>query len=197
MPFGWHQDNGCGELEPYNALSSLTALDDCDKENGCLWIIPGSHREGQVDVRRTDKEMKARAEIVVQVDESRAIPLPMKAGEAIMFHCWMLHKSTGNTSETRDRRILYLRYADADAVEVYNDRRPRLGRFDHPPIFVPGRGRESGLSNSAVFWRHRRSRKNTTGRNRSRGLVIQDTVDTVVVVIQFPAIDHPMGFRQA
>jgi len=28
----------------------------------------------------------------------------------------------------RDRRVLFLRYADADAVEVYNDRVPRMGR---------------------------------------------------------------------
>jgi ectoine hydroxylase-related dioxygenase (phytanoyl-CoA dioxygenase family) len=53
----------------------------------------------------------------------------MKAGEALVFSCWTLHKSDGNHSTTRDRRILFLRYADADAVEVYNDRRPRLGRL--------------------------------------------------------------------
>ncbi|MDA0207434.1 MAG: hypothetical protein O2795_19100 [Acidobacteria bacterium] len=39
----------------------------------------------------------------------------------------MLHKSKGNFSPDRDRRILFLRYADANAVEVYNNRRPRLG----------------------------------------------------------------------
>jgi ectoine hydroxylase-related dioxygenase (phytanoyl-CoA dioxygenase family) len=53
----------------------------------------------------------------------------MKAGDAIIFNCWMLHKSDGNYSEDRDRRILFLRYADADAVEVYNNRQPRLGRL--------------------------------------------------------------------
>ncbi|HET7178629.1 MAG TPA: phytanoyl-CoA dioxygenase family protein, partial [Chryseosolibacter sp.] len=45
-PFGWHQDNGYGELDPYNALTTLTALDDTDSSNGCLWLIPGSHRQG-------------------------------------------------------------------------------------------------------------------------------------------------------
>jgi len=53
----------------------------------------------------------------------------MKAGESIVFHCWMLHKSEDNRSTTRDRRILFMRYADADAVEVYNDGAPRLGRL--------------------------------------------------------------------
>ena len=40
----------------------------------------------------------------------------------------MPHKSLGNTSD-RDRRLLFLRYADADAVEVYNNRKPRLGKL--------------------------------------------------------------------
>jgi ectoine hydroxylase-related dioxygenase (phytanoyl-CoA dioxygenase family) len=55
--------------------------------------------------------------------------MEMKAGDALIFNCWMLHKSDGNYSHDRDRRILFLRYADADAVEVYNQRKPRLGRL--------------------------------------------------------------------
>ncbi len=129
MPFGWHQDNGYGELEPYSALTTLTALDDADLDNGCLWLIPGSHKQGQVAVARTPEDRKAGKELVIAGDDSQAVPMPMKAGESLIFQCWTLHKSEGNRSKTRDRRILFLRYADADAVEVYNDRRPRLGRL--------------------------------------------------------------------
>lgn len=130
-PFQWHQDNNYGELEPYNAISCLTALDDADVENGCLWIIPGSHRQGQIGVGEagSPEAKKAGVEIAVQADESQAVPMPLKAGECLFFHCWTLHKSEGNLSKDRDRRILFLRYADADAVEVYNDRKPRLGRL--------------------------------------------------------------------
>ena len=125
--FGWHQDNGYGELDPYNALTTLTALDDTDEQNGCLWIVPASHRRGQIEpgVNLADKQAEKSIELVV--DESTAIPVPMRAGEAIVFHCWMLHKSQGNFSPDRDRRILFLRFADAEAVEVYNNRCPRLG----------------------------------------------------------------------
>ena len=131
MDFGWHQDNGYGELAPYNAISCLTALDDCDEENGCLRIIPGSHRQQQIDVGElADPEAKrSQLEINLEADESLAIPVPMKAGDGLLFHCWMLHQSRGNYSKNRDRRILLLRYADADAVEVYNDNKPRLGRL--------------------------------------------------------------------
>jgi ectoine hydroxylase-related dioxygenase (phytanoyl-CoA dioxygenase family) len=129
MAFGWHQDNGYGELEPYTALTTLTALDDADLDNGCLWLCPGSHKPGQVAVARTAEERKGGKEVVIAADDSKAVPMPMKAGESLIFHCWTLHKSEGNRSTTRDRRILFLRYADADAIEVYNDGKPRLGRL--------------------------------------------------------------------
>ena len=129
-PFGWHQDNGYGELDPYSAISCLTALDDADTQNGCLWLIPGSNRESQAGHEKKQKasDPKYKVELETRVDESKAIPIPMKAGECLFFHCWTLHKSGGNLSD-RDRRILFLRYADADAVEVYNERKPRLGRL--------------------------------------------------------------------
>lgn len=128
-PFGWHQDNGYGELDPYNAISTLTALDDSDMENGCLWIIPGSHRRGQIAVAQSTENKQQQNEVTLEVNETGAIPVPLKAGETLLFHCWTLHKSEGNFSQDRDRRILFMRYADADAVEVYNARKPRLGRL--------------------------------------------------------------------
>ena len=129
MSFAWHQDNGYGQLDPFNTLTCLTALDDADRENGCLWIIPASHKQGQITVKLTPEEKKAGKEIAVQADDAKAVPISMKAGESIVFHCWTLHKSEGNFSKDRDRRILFLRYADADAVEVYDERKPRLGRL--------------------------------------------------------------------
>jgi hypothetical protein len=130
-PFGWHQDNGYGELEPYNAITTLTALDDTDRDNGCLWLIPGSHKQGQIRVEQDESQKVSQSEIVVEADDSKAIPMEMKAGDVLIFNCWMLHKSDGNYSTDRDRRILFLRYADADAIEVYNNRKPRLGRLVH------------------------------------------------------------------
>lgn len=129
-PFGWHQDNGYGQLDPATAISTLTALDDADVENGCLWVLPGSHRRGQIDVsdRLSEKAKAAGADISVNVErESDAMPVPIKTGDAVVLHCHLLHRSEGNLSVDRDRRILFMRYADADAVEVYNDRQPRLG----------------------------------------------------------------------
>jgi len=123
-PFGWHQDNGYGELSPYNSISTLTALEKVDPSNGCLRLIPGSHKQGQIPL-----EINQGNAIDLDIDDSLAIPMPLKAGESLIFDCATLHQSQGNFSETRDRRILFMRYADADAVEVYNDNKPRLGKL--------------------------------------------------------------------
>lgn len=130
--FGWHQDNGYGQLEPANAITTLTALEDNDEETGCIWIIPGSHKGGQIDVsdRLTAEAKSVGADLTVQLDdESGAVPMPLRAGDTLLFHCHLLHKSEGNHSRDRDRRVLFLRYADADAVELYSARTPRLGRL--------------------------------------------------------------------
>ena len=127
--FAWHQDNAYGELSPYNAISCLTALDDTDQTNGCLWLISGSHHEGQVVDQRTDIQKVNRTSIELNVDEKLAIPMELSAGECLFFHCHMLHKSDGNFAPDRDRRILFLRYSDADAIEVYENGQPRLGRL--------------------------------------------------------------------
>ena len=124
----WHQDNVYGELAPYNAITCLTALDKSDEANGCLWIAPGSHKDGQRRAGFTEEERSALIEIELKPDDSNAIPMPMEPGQCLMFSCWTYHRSDGNTSKDRDRRILFIRYADADAVEVYNNNRPRLGR---------------------------------------------------------------------
>lgn len=128
-PFAWHQDNSYGELDPYNAVTCLTALEDNDLETGCLWLVPGSHHRGQLKIHTTEPDKTGKREVYVDVNEADAIPLPMKAGDCLIFSCWMLHKSEGNFSRDRDRRVLFFRYADADAVEVGNGRRPRLGRL--------------------------------------------------------------------
>jgi ectoine hydroxylase-related dioxygenase (phytanoyl-CoA dioxygenase family) len=80
------------------------------------------------DQGKSATDEKFRPEQAIEVDESRAVPVPMKAGECLFFHGWTLHQSNGNFSD-RDRRILFFRYADADAIETDKGGAPRLGRL--------------------------------------------------------------------
>ena len=79
-------------------------------------------------INETVESKRKLNEINMNIDDTEKISVSMKAGESIMFNCLMLHKSEANSSR-RNRRFLFMRYADADAVEVYNDNKPRLGKL--------------------------------------------------------------------
>lgn len=121
--YHWHQDNGFGPLDPENNVTCWIALDDANEQNGCLWVLPGSHLDGVVEHAAS----RGRERIAQIEDESQAAPAPMKAGECLIFHGSLLHTSKGNFTD-KMRRAYFFRYADADAVEVLTGK-PRIGRL--------------------------------------------------------------------
>jgi hypothetical protein len=122
-PYDWHQDNGFGPLEPDTTVSCWMALDDVHERNGCLWIIPGSHKNGRL-AHRAERD---RERIAVVETEEKAIPVLLKAGECVFFHGDLLHMSKGNLTASA-RRAFFFRYADADAIETLTGQ-PRIGKL--------------------------------------------------------------------
>ena len=45
----YHQDSPYFKIEPMALVSSWVAMDDVTLENGCLWVVPGSHKGGALD----------------------------------------------------------------------------------------------------------------------------------------------------
>lgn len=107
----WHQD------WPYwkgsNKLSVWIALDDATPDNGCLKIIPGSHRATVEHEQHVNSKEgfgnRLRAE---DIDENKAIAVPVKAGAVIIFHDLTFHSSYKNISG-KDRWALISTYKDA------------------------------------------------------------------------------------
>ena len=106
----WHQDNGYWGCVPPNLVSIWMALDDADEENGCMNVIPGSHREGLAAHERAMTEKgKLPALLAAKVDTERAVAVPVKAGHAMVHHCLTLHQTNPNTS-ARERRAMVVHY---------------------------------------------------------------------------------------
>src|SRR5437870_1805696 len=109
----WHQDLSYYPLTNEDSLAVLFYLDDADRTNGCLKIIPG--------VQRVYDHSRAgffQGQITEPVDESKAVPIEGKAGTVIFMHCLAIHSSAPNRSD-RPRRTLILSYRVADAFPIY------------------------------------------------------------------------------
>jgi phytanoyl-CoA hydroxylase len=90
----WHQDGGqlWGLSDP-PTLQIWTALDDAGTDEGCLEFVPGSHRGGLA----TPLGGVVPASLVARDDaERRAVSVPVRAGEALLIHNWVWHRSGRN-----------------------------------------------------------------------------------------------------
>jgi Phytanoyl-CoA dioxygenase (PhyH)/Polyketide cyclase / dehydrase and lipid transport len=110
----WHQDERFIPTRDRSLVGAWIALDDADVENGCLWVVPGSHRMGQLwpfrDHGRPD-EFDPTDE-AYGFDDSSAIPVEVKTGDVVFFNGYLLHRSLKNRS-TRTRRALVNHYMSA------------------------------------------------------------------------------------
>ncbi len=98
----WHQDygywyhNGC--LYPLLA-SCLIAVDRATRQNGCLQVLKGSHRMGRVDHGKSGDQTGADMEVVqAAMERLELVYVEANPGDAVFFHCNLLHRSDQNTS---------------------------------------------------------------------------------------------------
>ena len=113
-PFPWHQEGpywvyGAEQLD--KIVSVLTYLDDATQENGCLWVISGSHRHGTLK-GLADRGVLGALYTDVAALEGERIPVELPAGSVIYFHYDLVHGSQGNHSDT-SRRVFVAAYQPA------------------------------------------------------------------------------------
>jgi ectoine hydroxylase-related dioxygenase (phytanoyl-CoA dioxygenase family) len=114
VPF--HQDHAYWtQVEPYNMISCWVALDDATVENGCVHMIPGTHRSLVPHREFGGNQKYGLAE--EDVDSSREVPVELKAGSAMFHHSLTIHRSFPNRSD-RGRRGLVTIYLPGDAKFV-------------------------------------------------------------------------------
>lgn len=106
----YHQDGGTQWSLDRNPLITIwTALDDATIANGCVQVIPGSHKLGLLSEQ--GHTITAEQEAQFARDEN-SVFLEAKTGEAILLHNWLLHRSGVNTIEC-PRRAFSVCYMDA------------------------------------------------------------------------------------
>lgn len=132
----WHQDGAYWGLSPMEVATAWVALGPVTPENGCMRMIPGSHGQPHLPQRDTfadDNALSRGQEIMVAVDESRAVDLVLQPGQMSLHHLWIVHGSNANRS-SEPRVGIAIRYV-APTVRQHGAARPLAmlvrGRDEH------------------------------------------------------------------
>ena len=108
----WHQDFAFYPHTNDDLLAVGVAIDDMTKENGCLLVIPGSHKGPIYNHHQNGFFVGAVTD--PDFDPDGAIPLEVRAGGISIHHVRTLHGSAPNVSN-KPRRLLLLQYCAVDA----------------------------------------------------------------------------------
>ncbi|WP_222598392.1 phytanoyl-CoA dioxygenase family protein [Lentzea tibetensis] len=113
----WHQDETHIPTRDRSLTAVWIALDDATVENGCLWVLPGSHRRGYLypDREQHDVRFDCTKEAHGFTDDN-AIPVELPAGSALVFDGHLLHRSLPNTGRHGMRRAYVTHYMNAGSL---------------------------------------------------------------------------------
>lgn len=120
----WHQDATYWGLHPPNVTTAWIALSESCPENGCMRVIPGTHKGPllpQVETYARDNVLSRGQEIAVKVDESRAVDLVLRPGEMSLHHIGIVHGSNQNRSN-KPRIGIAVRYIAPEVVQEGTER---------------------------------------------------------------------------
>jgi phytanoyl-CoA hydroxylase len=114
----WHQDEIYIPTRDRSLTGAWIALDDATVDNGCLWVIPGSHQPGVLyqmeshEDRRFDCSGESQG---FPYSNDDAVPVEVKAGSIVFFNGYLLHRSLPNYSTGGFRRSLVNHYMSASS----------------------------------------------------------------------------------
>lgn len=116
----WHQDELFIPTRDRSLVGAWIALDDATVENGCLWVIPGSHKPGILwpnrDHGNFDQFDCAKVSYAFPYTEADEVPVEVKAGSVVFFNGYLLHRSLPNRAPDGFRRSLVNHYMSAEST---------------------------------------------------------------------------------
>lgn len=115
----WHQDEFFIPTRDRSLTAVWVALDDATVENGCLWVLPGSHRRGVLYPGRDqdDPAFDCTTEAYdFPYSDEQAVPVEVPRGTAVIFNGYLLHRSLRNSGRHGFRRALVNHYMSAESL---------------------------------------------------------------------------------
>jgi phytanoyl-CoA hydroxylase len=136
----WHQDELFIPTRDRSLTAAWIALDDATVENGCLWVLPGSHRPGVLYPDRDQHDPRFDCEVEAYdfpYRDQDAVPVEVPAGSVVIFNGYLLHRSLPNTGRHGLRRALVNHYMSAQSLlPWFVPGGVKPGRADHRDIIM-------------------------------------------------------------
>ncbi|MYH79696.1 phytanoyl-CoA dioxygenase family protein [Candidatus Poribacteria bacterium] len=116
LGFPWHQDKFYfrNRFNTETTVGTWTAIDTADRENGCLYVIPGSHKWDIFEHDDLEGSQQREFKLARGARDEDGVAVEVPPGAVIWFHSHLLHKSTDNHS-LRFRRSYVIHYLSAQA----------------------------------------------------------------------------------
>ena len=117
----WHQDGSFLYTVPHSVIGFWFALEDASLENGCLWVLPGQHKNGlRSRFRRINGQLQTETlPEAPSFDENDGTPLEVSAGTLVVLHGALPHYSAANLSARS--RYAYTLHVVSGSAEYPND----------------------------------------------------------------------------
>lgn len=119
----WHQDRWT-HLDRDPQITLWTALDPATVANGCVQIVPGSHKFGLINPQHASGFL-TRPQAEEWAPKEKVVYLELAAGEVALLHNHLLHASDVNRSDIA-RRAFSVCYMDAGTVAANGEKFTRL-----------------------------------------------------------------------
>lgn len=109
----WHQDASYWPLSPSKTVTVWLAIDDADRDNSAMKVIPGTHDGGHLQWKKAEGDAVLWQEVVNPEKFGEPEYIELKAGQISMHSDMLVHGSDPNESDRR-RCGLTIRYAAMD-----------------------------------------------------------------------------------
>jgi hypothetical protein len=131
-----HQDQFYLLVQPNTCIAAWTAIDDCDVENGAMYVVPNTQNHETVCPDLADETVSFSQQYVPVPKGNKPVLAQMKAGDTLFFNGNVIHGSGPNRSKDRFRRSFICHYVAASTTNISKFYLP-LVRLDGTDVEIP------------------------------------------------------------
>jgi len=126
----FHQDAKYIGLEPHNWVTAWVAITDANEKNGCMRMLPGSHKENLKthEQKFDENNLLTRGQTVKNVSLEKTEPIVLKAGQVSLHHPTIVHGSGLNNSNDRRIGFVIQSYIGTNVKQVLGKNGVQLAR---------------------------------------------------------------------